>query len=158
MLGSYYAPVSRPGGSYQTELGYYGESGSWSAVVTSEAVTMPAETASENGQLDLATVPYHLSFQRLIDLFRTSNGNALTSILGRLQMRSVTPADHDLLSPAEWELFRAMEFSVSDLETAREPFEKQSDALRKKTEAVLGFGATSPSHAFGGSSWGSSPA
>ena len=156
MLGSHYAGVAQPGGNYHTELGYYGAAGAWSAVVTSDAVTMPPDSASENAELDLATVPFHLSFQRLIDLFRASNGNAIGAILARLQKRVVTESDGDLLTPEEWEVFRAMDVSVADLDASREPFGRNADGLRKKTEAVLGFGATSPAHPFGGSSPGSS--
>src|SRR3954466_7147415 len=78
MLGSHYAEVLQPGGEYQTELGYYDGEGNWSGIATSEMVKMPPEDASENVELDLATVPFHLSFQRLVDLFRISNGNALS--------------------------------------------------------------------------------
>lgn len=156
MMGSHYAGVAQPGGHYQTELGYYDAAGGWSAVATSDEVTMPPESASGDMALDLATVPFHLSFQRLIDLFRASNGNALSAILARLQGRAVLSAERDLLTPEEWEIFRAMDVSVSDLARAREPFETDDAALRKKTETVLGFGATSPTRPFGGSSWPSS--
>ncbi len=158
MLGSYYAGVAQPGGSYQTELGFYGASGDWSAVATSEAVTMPAESVSENMELDLVTVPFHLSFQRLIDLFRASNGNALSAILARLQSRAVRQSGGAALSVEEWNVFRALDLAVSDLRSARAPFADGPDALRRKTETVLGFGATSPGHAFGFNDAGSSPA
>lgn len=156
MLGSHYTGVAHPGGQYQTELGYYDAGGGWSAVVTSDEVTMPPESASEDMALDLATVPFHLSFQRLIDLFRASHSNALSAILARLQGLAVTSAERDLLTAEEWEIFRALDLSVSDLDAAREPFAKDDDSLRRKTESVLGFGATSPGHAFGMSSRGSS--
>jgi hypothetical protein len=160
MMGSYYAGVAQPRGTYQTELGFYDAAGGWSAVATAEPVTMPPDSASENVELDLATVPFHLSFQRLIDLFRSSNGNAIGAILARLQRRALTDNESDLLTAEELEIFRAMNVSVADLQAAREPFEKDDERLRRKTEAVLGFGATSPGRGFGGgeSSWGSSPA
>lgn len=158
MLGSYYAGVAQAGGTYQAELGFYDATGGWSAIVTSETVTMPPDSVSENSELDLATIPFHLSFQRLIDLFRASNGNAIGAILARLQRRAVTKDERDLLTPEEWEVFRAMDVSVSDINAAREPFQKDDERLRRKTEAVLGFGATSPGRAPGESSWGTSPA
>src|SRR4051812_46042878 len=165
MLGSYYAEVVQPGGEYQTELGYYDGAGNWSAIATSEMVTMPPEDASENVQLDLATVPYHLSFQRLVELFRISNGNALSAIVSRLQARALTESEREMFSPQEWEVFRAMDLSVHQMKAARDQFSQDNGALRKKTEAVLGFGGTSPgggfgesSSGFGGGSWaGSSP-
>ena len=57
----------------------------YNGVDVTDFVETPRQGASENKELDLATVPFHLSFQRLIDLFRASNGNALGSIMSRLQ-------------------------------------------------------------------------
>ena len=156
MLGSYYAEVLQPGGEYQTELGYYDASGNWSAIATSEMVKMPPEDVSENVEVDLATVPFHLSFQRLVDLFRVSNGNALSAIVARLQARALTPTEREMLSPEEWEVFRAMDVSVEQVKAGRDRFTQDNGALRKKAEAVLGFGATSPTGGFGGKSGDSS--
>jgi hypothetical protein len=163
MLGSYYAEVLQPGGEYQAELGYYDGGGNWVAIATSETVEMPPENVSENVELDLATVPFHLSFQKLVDLFRISNGNALSAILARLQARALTDAEREMFSPQEWEVFRAMDVSVDQMKAAHGQFGQESSALRKKAEAVLGFGATSPSggfgqnsNALGSSSWGGS--
>jgi hypothetical protein len=157
MMGSHYAEVTQPGGRYHTELGYYLSGGGWSPVATSEPVTMPPDSISDAMELDLATVPFHLSFQRLIDLFRVSNGNALSEILARLQRRALTREERDLLTPEEWELFLALDLSLADLDEERTPFAANSESLRKRTEAVLGFGASSPAHAFGVNDWGSSP-
>jgi len=157
LLGSYYALVSKPRGAYRVELGYYQPAGAWRSVAISDGVMMPPESASESLDVDVATVPFHLSFQRMIDLFRASNGDSITTILSRLQGRALTEAEHELLSPEEREILRAMNFSLSEVEAARRAFSDRANAerLRKRAEAILGFGATSPSGGFGGSSWGS---
>ncbi len=156
MLGSYYAAAAQPGSLYHVEVGYYDAADGWRSVATSEAVRMPPDGASVNVDVDLATVPFHLSFQRLIDLFRASNGNGLAGILARLQKRAVTTGEEEL-TPEEWQILYAMDLSVSELDSARHGFAhgQDNDFLRKRTEAILGFGATSPAHAFGGSSWSS---
>jgi hypothetical protein len=159
MLGSYHATVAEPRGVYGVDLGYYDGGGAWNLVANSETVTMPPETASENVSVDLATVPFHISFQRLIDLFRASNGNALATILSRLQNRTVTAEERALLTEDEMELFKAMDLSLADMDSDRRGFAGRSDEdlLRKRTEAILGFGATSPAHGFNeSSSWSSS--
>lgn len=150
LLGSHYATVGAPGGQYLTEIGFYDSDNGWSAVATSESVEMPRDTASANADLDLATVPFHLGFQRMIDMFRASNGNALGAILSRLQAR----AGGDLTNEDD-EILRAMNISAADITAASKSFEDEDDALRRKAEAVLGFGATSPSKGFGDS--GASP-
>jgi hypothetical protein len=151
LMGSHYINVATPGGQYLTEVGFYGAGSGWSAVATSEMVEMPRDGVSANAELDLATVPFHLSFQRMIDIFRASNGNALGAILSRLQAR----AEGDLTNEDD-EVLRAMDISAADLTSASKSFEDEDDALRRKTEAVLGFGATSPAKGFGdnSSSWG----
>jgi hypothetical protein len=116
---------------------------------------MPADTSSANTEIDVATVPIHLSFQRMIDLFRAENGDAIASILSRLQDRAASSSAD--LSNEERQILHAMDLSLASLETARRDFAAGAldDLLRKRAEAVLGFGGTSPSGGLGGSSWSS---
>jgi hypothetical protein len=91
----------------------------------------------------------------LIDTFRASNGNALSEIVSRLQKRAVSDEERAMLSPEEWEILRAMNLSVDEIDAARREFLKRGNgtALRRRAEALLGFGASSSSRGFGGSSW-----
>jgi len=155
MASDYYLTVSQPRGVYRVEIGYYQPEDVWNSVAMSDAVTMPPDSVSESVDVDVATIPFHLSFQRLIDLFRAANGDALTEIISRLQRRALTDADRELLSPEEWEILRAMNVSLDEIDAARRAFMDRaaSAKLRKRAEAILGFGSTSPSHGFGQSSW-----
>jgi hypothetical protein len=155
MLGSHYLFVAQAKGRYQVELGFYQPAGSWNALASSDAVTMPADSSSENAEIDIATVPFHLSFQRMIDLFRAANGDAIASVLARMQGRAAKAGTGHPLSEAEREVLHAMNISLSDLEAARQKFSDRAvdDLLRKKAEALLGFGGTSPMTGLGGSSW-----
>jgi hypothetical protein len=85
LAGNYYLTISDPRDKYRVEIGYYRPREVWNSVATSELVTMPPERVAERTDVDLATIPFHLSFQRLIDLFRCSNSNALSEIVSRLQ-------------------------------------------------------------------------
>ena len=151
MAGNCYVKVSQSRGGYRVEIGYYQPDDVWHSVATSDRVTMPPDRVSENLDVDLATIPFHLSFQRLIDLFRTSNGDALTEIVSRLQRRVCTDEDRALLSQEEWEILRAMNLSLDEVESARRGFTARANetALRKRTEAILGFGSSSPARGFG---------
>ena len=165
MLGTHFLLVSQGKGTYQVELGFYHPANVWNSVATSDPVTMPADSSSENSDIDLATVPFHLSFQKMIDLFRAQNGNAITSLLSRMQDRVAdSPEAGGGLTNDEHEILRAMDLSLEDLQEARRSFGGKSidDLLRKRAEAVLGFGAgTSPAGGpgghggLGGSSWSS---
>ena len=155
MAGNCYLTVSEPREKYRLEIGYYQPEEVWNSVAKSDPVTMPPESVAQSVDVDVATIPFHLSFQRLIDTFRGSNGNALTEIVSRLQKRAVSHEERALLSPEEWEILRAMNLSIDDIGAARSAFLKRENgaALRWRAEALLGFGATSPSRDFGGSSW-----
>jgi hypothetical protein len=154
MAGHHYLSVSQPRGAYRVEIGYYAPEG-WNSVATSDEVIMPPDAVLENVDVDLVTIPFHLSFQRLIDLFRASNSDVLSDIISRLQNRAVATEERDLLSDEEWEILRAMELSLDDLKSTHGSFPARVSeaALRRRAEALLGFGASSPSRAFDGSSW-----
>jgi len=155
MAGNCYLKVSEPGASYRIEIGYYQPEDVWNLVAKSDVVSVPPESVAQSVDVDVVTIPFHLSFQRLIDTFRASNGNALSEIVSRLQKRAVSDEERALLSPEEWEVLRAMDLSVADIDAARSAFLKRGNgtALRRRAEALLGFGASSPSRGFGGSSW-----
>jgi len=156
MSGNYYLTVSSPRSRYRVEIGYYQPEDEWHPVARSEAVTMPADQTAEGATVDLATIPFHLTFQRLIDLFRQSNGDALTELISRLQQKTLTPEERALLTPEEWEVLNAMNLSLDQIQAEQRPFSVRtnSDTLRRRAEAVLGFGASSPGRGFGpSSSW-----
>jgi hypothetical protein len=154
LAGSCYLTVSRPGAAYRVEIGYYRPEHQWNSVAISEEVEMPPEMVAAAQDVDLATIPFHLSFQRLIDLFRASDPNALAEIICRLEKRAITDEEQAFLSDEEWEILRAMNLSLDEIRSSRRDFSPADQrALRKRTEAILGFGATSPAGGFGGSSW-----
>jgi hypothetical protein len=154
MAGNCYLTVSEPREDYGVEIGYYQPEGVWNSVAKSDAVTMPAESVAQIVDVDVVTIPFHLSFQRLIDTFRASNGNALSEIVSRLQKRAVSDEERALLSSEEWEILRAMNLSIDDIDADRRAFLKRENgaALRWRAEALLGFGGSSPSRGVGGSS------
>lgn len=155
MAGNSYITVSQPCGHYRVEIGYYQPSEVWNSVATSEQVAMPAERAGENDDVDLATIPFHLSFQRLIDSFRAAKPEALTELVSRLQQRAVSDEDRALLSNEDWKILRSMNLSVEEIVAGRRAFRDRENAaaLRRRAETLLGNGSSSPRRAFGESSW-----
>ena len=156
MLGSFYAPVSKPRATYRVELGYYTPNRGWKSVVMSEPVAMPSDALSENTQVDVATVPFHISFQKLVDLLSLTNGDALVTALSRLEDRIVAFAERDIdLVPADREILRALNLSIDDLRAGRGSFARRPNESQpgKRAEAILALGATSPTSGFGASSW-----
>ncbi|MBE7213526.1 MAG: DUF4912 domain-containing protein [Gluconacetobacter diazotrophicus] len=82
-----YVPVAVPGGTYFVELGTRGRDGSWNPVAHSGRVTMPPDGLAGEDEPKFATLPFHLSFQRLLELIQGAMGHGenLTAALARLQ-------------------------------------------------------------------------
>ena len=157
MAGYCYISVSRPSGSYHVGIGYYQPADVWHSVAVSADVSMPPDKVTEGVDVDLATIPFHFRFQRLLDLFGAGNGAPLAEIISQFQKRSLRNEQRNRLSPEEREIFRAMDLSASETEIAQREFieEANNETLRKCREAILGFSATSPPRGFDESSWGS---
>lgn len=82
-----YLEIKQPGGTYYVELGSHARDGSWQPAAASARVTMPPEGISHETEGQFATLPFHLSFQRLLELIQTTMGSDedLTAALARLQ-------------------------------------------------------------------------
>ena len=82
-----YVPAAVRGGTYFVELGSRRRDGSWNPLAHSGRVTMPPEGLAGEDEPKFATLPFHLSFQRLLELIQGAMGNGenLTAALARLQ-------------------------------------------------------------------------
>ena len=157
MVGNSYVPVSQPRGVYRVEIGYYQPEDVWNSVAVSDEVTMPPDNVAADVDVDIATIPLHLSFQQLLDLFRVSNGATLTEIISEFQKRALNKEERELLSAQELKILRAMDLSLLSTAVAWRAFRDQADyeMLRKRTESILSAGSASLRGGFGESSWAS---
>jgi hypothetical protein len=147
LVGSHLLPALHARSSYRVEIGYYAPENVWNSVAISAAVITPPDDVAENGPVDVATIPFHLSFQRIVDTFRGSkyDGDALAEILGRLQHHA--DSSDATLPESERELLRALESGLSETDTSQRARLRSAPDLfagRERVESILGFGATSP--------------
>ena len=152
-----YLRVSKSRANYTIEIGYYQPGRVWKSVATAEVVTTPPDAQADRGTLDIATVPYHLSFQRLVELFAESEevGTPLVDRLAGLQKRAVSDDPADALSETEAKLIDALKITIVELVEARRQFGEgvTDERLRDSAlEKLLGLGGTSPAEGLGGSS------
>jgi len=157
MSGNCSIAVLRPSRSYHVEIGFYQPADVWNSIATSKEVTMPRDSFAGYGDVDLATIPFHLSFQRLIDLFRASNRDALAGTISQFQSHALNEDKRDLLSGEEQEILHAIDLSLIEIAAARRAFidQTKNETLRKRTHAILRSGSSSPASGFGESSWSS---
>jgi hypothetical protein len=147
LAGSHLLSATHARSSYRVEIGYYAPENVWNSVTISAAVITPPDDVAGGNPVDVATIPFHLSFQRIVDSFRASkyDGDALAEILGRLQHHA--DSSDAALPESERELLRALESGVSGPDAAQRARLRSAPdvfATRERVESILGFGATSP--------------
>jgi hypothetical protein len=150
MSGSCAIEELEPGETYSVELGYYAPADTWNSVVIGNEVMMPFASEAGDELVDVATVPFHVTFQRMLNAFRGADGCDLALMLAEFQERAgTTKFTHE-----ESEVLRALDLSPEDLQktaSARESLEKS-----QRLSARGPFGGASPSEGFGGASWSGS--
>ena len=84
---NWYIPVKQAGSKYTVEIGYHRGS-TWNAIARSYTIETPSDRLSESDQFNYATIPLHLSFQKLMERIQDAikSGEPLLSALSRLQM------------------------------------------------------------------------
>jgi hypothetical protein len=75
--GHCYAEVAAPGTEYQCELGCF-DGDEWTTLAWAERAATPMDSRSEDMSAQFATLPLHLSFQRMLDIFRPTKTDAAT--------------------------------------------------------------------------------
>lgn len=154
MAGTGYVTVPEADESYLGEIGYYQAAGNWISVASSAAVESPPDQIAGAGEAaDFATVPFHLSFQRMLDQIRVAKheSRSLTSMLADLRARA-SPEQSETFTPDEHEFVRAMNAASATPRHLPDNTGTPDLWVGQNLERVLGFGATSPASGFGGSS------
>lgn len=101
MAGFTFVEVSAPGAGYRCEIGCY-EGENWKTLARSEAGETPAAAMSEDLAADFATLPLHLSFQRLIDIFRANPAKKTKLSQSVAHMQSKARTLQASMSPEDW--------------------------------------------------------
>lgn len=150
MAGMHYITMSQRHRSCRVEIGYYQPADVWHSVSTSNEITMPPTEVSEAEQVDLAAIPFHLSFQQLVDLYGLGD-DGLAIVISRLQTRALSSAKSETLSSKEEKVLRRAGIARSEIADARRAFNQiDSEKFRRRAEELIGPGATSPSRGFEG--------
>jgi hypothetical protein len=156
MAGMHYVTMSQRHRACRIEIGYYQPADIWHSVVMSNQIKIPPAETSEAEHVDLATIPFHLRFQELVDLFGAANDDALANVISRFQTRTVSSGRHERLSSEERKILQRTGVALSELAGVRRAFDQiDREKLKRRAEALLGLGATSPSRGFNWTSAGS---
>lgn len=93
---NWYVAVPSPDTAYFAEIGYFDKAGQWQRVVQSGVAVTPADAVAQESTANFATVPAHLTFERLLEMVKEKmlEGESLIEALariageGRLQFRA----------------------------------------------------------------------
>ena len=153
MAGIHYVTTSEPHGFYHVEIGYYQPADIWHSVAMSNEVVMPPDGIAETTEVDLATIPFHVSFQQLLNMFGPATETELAAVISQFEKRALS-SEEKTLSGGDEKILRKLHGSVSVMAAAWRAFNAIDDEkLASRTRALLGFGSSSPFRGFGESSW-----
>ena len=149
LIRSCFLPVGKAGTAYRLEIGFFSSPDVWNSVETSALVTTPPDDLQPPAVFTVASVPFHLSFQRLVEMSASlpGDGEKLVQKIAALQERADELANGESLTDAELNLLHAIATSVSKTEGKERSelrFAPDLFATSEDIEAILGSGATSP--------------
>ena len=83
---NWYVAVNSPETAYSAEIGFFDKAGQWQRVVQSGVAVTPADALADDGSADFATVPAHLTFERLLEMVKEKmlEGESLIEALARI--------------------------------------------------------------------------
>jgi hypothetical protein len=156
MAGMHYVTMSQRHRACRIEIGYYQPADIWRSVVMSNEIMIPPAETSEAEHVDLATIPFHLRFQQLVDLFGAADNDTLATVISRSQTRALSSGRYETLSSKERKMLHGAGVALSEIADARRAFiQVDSEKLKKRAEALLALGSTSPPRGFNWTSAGS---
>ena len=152
MSAMHYLTISGLHGSYRVEIGYFQPFDIWHSVATSDEVQMPPHRSSELSDVDLATIPFHLSFQQLANLFGAANGTSVARVVSEFQKRVLNGKPNEA-TQFDTQILRNLNVSLPEIEAAERDFRKiDPEKFARRARGMLRFAATSPARGFEGNS------
>jgi hypothetical protein len=149
MSAMHYLTISGLHHSYRVEIGYFQPLDTWHSVATSGEVDMPRHRNAELADVDLATIPFHLSFQHLANLFETPNDTPIARVVSEFQKRVLSSAKPNGTTKPERRILRKLKLSLAEVAAAERDFRKiDTEKLARRTRVMFRFGGSSPTHGF----------
>jgi hypothetical protein len=154
MSAMHYLAISGLYDSYRVEIGYFQPVDTWHSVATSDEVKLPPHGIVELADVDLATIPFHLSFQQLANLFGAANDTSVAKVVSEFQKRVFNSDKPNEATRSDTQILRNLNLSLPEIAAAERDFKKiDTEKLARRARAMFRFAATSPARGFGESSW-----
>ena len=149
MSAMHYVTISGLHNSYHVEIGYFQPFDTWHSVATSGEVEMPPQESVDLADVDLATIPFDLSFQQLANLLGAPNDTSVAKLVSEFQKRVLRSDKPNEATQSETQILRKLKLSQREIAAAQRDFKKiDSEKLARRARAMLRFAATSPVRGF----------
>jgi len=133
MSAMHYVTISGLHNSYRVEIGYFLPFDTWHSVATSGEV-----------DIDLATVPFHLSFQQIADLFGENNNTSVATLVSDFQKRVLSCDSPNETTASDRQILSSMNLSLPGIASAYRDFRKiDTEKLTRRARAIASTVATS---------------
>ena len=138
MSAMHYVTISGLHNSYRVEIGYFQPFDTWHSVATSGEVEMPPQGSVELGDADLATIPFHLSFQQLANLCGAPNDMSVASLVSEFQKRVLSRDKLNAAIPSDIQILHSLNLSLSEIAAAERDFKKiDTEKLTRRARAMI---------------------
>jgi hypothetical protein len=135
--------------AYRVEIGYFQPFDSWNSVATSGDVEMPSQGSVELANVDLATIPFHISFQQLANLFGMANDTSIARVVSEFQKRLLNNGEPRGPTKLERRILRNLNLSRDEIAATERDFRKiDNEKLARHARAMLQVAGTSPVRGF----------
>ncbi|MDQ2866958.1 MAG: DUF4912 domain-containing protein [Verrucomicrobiota bacterium] len=146
MQGTCAVPNLQPGEKYSVEIGYFAPAEKWHRVAVSNEAELAGE-ASSTDTIDVATVPFHLTFERMLSMFRGTSREGLAEKLADFQEQA---ADEENVSAADRANFAEMNMSPAERAEHARKREQLRTAAPLPQREIETFGGFSSHGGIGG--------
>jgi hypothetical protein len=104
----------------------------------SQEVEMPPHESVGLADVDLATIPFHLSFQQLANFFGAANDISVARVVSEFQKRVSSSDKPNEATRSETQILRNLNLSQSEIAAAERDFKKiDTEKLTRRARAML---------------------
>ena len=99
---------------------------------------MPRRGTVEFADIDLATIPFHLSFQQLANLFGAADDTPVARLVSEFQRRLLSSDKPNEGTPSDTQILRNLDLSLPEIAAAERDFKKiDTEKLARRARAML---------------------
>jgi hypothetical protein len=141
MSAMHYVAISGLHNSYRVEIGYVQPFDTWHSIATSGEVEIPPQGSVALADVDLATIPFHLSFQQLANFFGAANDTSVARVVSEFQKRVLSSAQPNETTTSDTRILGSLNLSLPEITAAERDFKKiDTEKLARRARATVSIG------------------